>query len=106
MELVDPTRSTIWMEDGNIVLQSENTLFRVHRSVLSRNSSVFRDMFELSSIDDVSLDSGEGSNSGGMAPELELYDGVPLVSLPHDEGVDVEELLLAVYDRLYVSCHL
>ncbi|KAF8208572.1 hypothetical protein K438DRAFT_1961174 [Mycena galopus ATCC 62051] len=41
-------RSTeYWFDDGNIVLQAESTQFRVAKSVLSRHSSVFRDMFTL-----------------------------------------------------------
>ncbi|CCM06578.1 uncharacterized protein FIBRA_08856 [Fibroporia radiculosa] len=36
-----------WFEDGNIVLGVETTAFRVHRSLLSRSSDVFRDMFDI-----------------------------------------------------------
>ncbi len=68
------------------------------------HSSVFRDMFELATIDDALSETGDASSTAivGMSPELDVYDGVPLVSLPSDEGVDVEELLLAVHDRSYV----
>ncbi|KDR68187.1 hypothetical protein GALMADRAFT_105104 [Galerina marginata CBS 339.88] len=38
-------RSGIWFEDGSIILQASNTQFRVHKGLLSRNSSFFRDMF-------------------------------------------------------------
>ncbi|KDR69190.1 hypothetical protein GALMADRAFT_256033 [Galerina marginata CBS 339.88] len=38
-------RSTIWFSDGSIVLEAEETQFRVHKSVLSRNSSFFNAMF-------------------------------------------------------------
>lgn len=37
----------IWFDDGNIVLQVDQTQFRVHGSILSRHSSVFCDMFAL-----------------------------------------------------------
>ncbi|KAK7025083.1 hypothetical protein R3P38DRAFT_2952727 [Favolaschia claudopus] len=37
-------RSEIWISDGNLVLQAANTQFRVHWSILARNSSVFSDM--------------------------------------------------------------
>ncbi|KDR79561.1 hypothetical protein GALMADRAFT_93483 [Galerina marginata CBS 339.88] len=40
-------RSDYWFDDGNIILQAQNTQFRVHRSILARNSNVFRDMFSL-----------------------------------------------------------
>ncbi|KAL0952851.1 hypothetical protein HGRIS_007075 [Hohenbuehelia grisea] len=38
---------TLHSEDGNITLQVENTLFRVHRYFLVKHSSVFKDMFEV-----------------------------------------------------------
>lgn len=34
-----------WLDDGNIVLIAEDKAFRVHQSVLSRNSDFFRDLF-------------------------------------------------------------
>ncbi|KDR77707.1 hypothetical protein GALMADRAFT_1326574 [Galerina marginata CBS 339.88] len=46
-ELVAITRSTIWFDDGSIILQAAKVQFRVHKSVLSRNSSVFGDMFNV-----------------------------------------------------------
>ncbi|KAK7690501.1 hypothetical protein QCA50_005599 [Cerrena zonata] len=39
--------SDIWYEDGNIVLIAQDLAFKLHRSVLSRCSEVFRDMFEV-----------------------------------------------------------
>ncbi|KAJ7246349.1 hypothetical protein C8J57DRAFT_1476037 [Mycena rebaudengoi] len=40
------TRSTEhWFDDGSIILQVEATQFRIHKSILSLHSSVFRDMF-------------------------------------------------------------
>ncbi|KAJ7731870.1 hypothetical protein B0H16DRAFT_1733058 [Mycena metata] len=41
------TRSKIWYYDGSIVLQAEQTQFRVHASLLSAGSTVFKDIFEL-----------------------------------------------------------
>lgn len=37
----------LWLEDGNITLQCTNGAFRVHRSLLTAQSEVFRDMFAL-----------------------------------------------------------
>ncbi|KAK6969128.1 BTB domain-containing protein, partial [Favolaschia claudopus] len=34
-----------YFEDGDLVLRAESTLFRVHKFVLSRDSSMFKDMF-------------------------------------------------------------
>ena len=41
----------IWYDDGNIVLIAEDMAFKVHRSILSRSSEVFRDMFALATPD-------------------------------------------------------
>ncbi|KAJ7686514.1 hypothetical protein B0H17DRAFT_1071804 [Mycena rosella] len=38
------TRSQIWHSDGSIILQADDTQFRVHWSVLAMHSSFFRDM--------------------------------------------------------------
>ncbi|KAH9949643.1 hypothetical protein B0H21DRAFT_727805 [Amylocystis lapponica] len=35
-----------WFEDGNVIIASRDTGFRVHSSVMSRNSQVFRNMFQ------------------------------------------------------------
>ncbi|KAF9558723.1 hypothetical protein CPC08DRAFT_709430 [Agrocybe pediades] len=40
-------RSYLWFDDGNVVLQAENILFRVHKSLLSLHSEFFSDMFSL-----------------------------------------------------------
>lgn len=40
-------RSEYWFHDGNIVLEAEDTLFRVHQSVLSRQSQIFEDAFSI-----------------------------------------------------------
>ncbi|KAJ7643857.1 hypothetical protein FB45DRAFT_896290 [Roridomyces roridus] len=43
-----PTRDpTYYISDGNTVLQVENTLFRVHRSMLVKDKSTFDSMFSL-----------------------------------------------------------
>lgn len=36
--------SDIWFHDGNLVLKVNSKLFRVHKSILSRQSSTFRDI--------------------------------------------------------------
>ncbi|KDR69183.1 hypothetical protein GALMADRAFT_77644 [Galerina marginata CBS 339.88] len=41
------TRSDMWFDDGNIVLQAGMTQFRVHRGIIARHSSVFKDMFAM-----------------------------------------------------------
>ncbi len=53
----------LWFPDGNIILATDMYLFKVHRGILSLQSSVFRDMLELPVVD------GEQSNrnDAGMA---------------------------------------
>lgn len=42
-----PMRSDVWVEDGNIVLQAENTQFKFYRGLLARHSAVFSDIFSV-----------------------------------------------------------
>lgn len=79
----DICRGDPWLEDGNIVLQAENTRFRVLKSLLMSSSDVFRDMFSLSSL---------------QAAEIE--DGCPVIQL-HDDPVDVSRTLKAIYYHSY-----
>ncbi|KAJ7039021.1 hypothetical protein C8F04DRAFT_1086844 [Mycena alexandri] len=72
-------RSSIWYKDGSVVLQAQNTQFRVHWSLLSQNSSFFRDLEDLP-----------------QPPEQPTVDGCPVVELPDDE-FDVEFVLKALY---------
>ncbi|GAW04678.1 hypothetical protein LENED_006484 [Lentinula edodes] len=37
--------SDLWFSDGNLILETENSLFKVYSGLLVRKSSVFRDMF-------------------------------------------------------------
>ncbi len=70
----------LWLPDGNIILATDTHLFKVHKSILSMQSSVFKDMLELPIVD------GERSsqNCAGMTPEL--YEGLPLVRLVERRG--------------------
>lgn len=45
------THAEPWLDDGNIILQAGTTQFRVHASILSIHSPVFRDMFNLAQPD-------------------------------------------------------
>ncbi|KAJ7935147.1 hypothetical protein B0H13DRAFT_1700095 [Mycena leptocephala] len=76
------TRSDIWHRDGSVVLQAENTQFRVHWGVLALHSPFFRDMQELP-----------------QPPDQPSVDGCPIVEL-QDTTVDVEHLLNALYNPI------
>ena len=72
----------LWFDDGNVVLLADNVAFKVHRSLLSRHSTVFKDLFELS------------QPSAALDEQL---DGVPLVKL-HDSSHDLADLLDVIYN--------
>jgi hypothetical protein len=77
---VEPTKSQkVWFDDGNVVLQAENVLFRAHRSILSKHSVI------LASILDVAQPDGEA-----------IVEGCSVVKLS-DAPRDVEDILLALY---------
>lgn len=83
----------LWFCDGSVILQAESTLFRVHKSQLSRRSIVFSDMFALAQPPVM-------STHATLADET--YEGCPVVKL-HDSAEDVANLLLALYDGPFVS---
>ncbi|KAL1720869.1 hypothetical protein EV715DRAFT_288795 [Schizophyllum commune] len=74
-------RSDIWFDDGNIILQAENLLFRVHRSLLARHSPVFKDVFDIPQPES-SLEA--------------LIEGCPVVHLT-DKVTDVEFMLKRLF---------
>ncbi|KZW01204.1 hypothetical protein EXIGLDRAFT_666494 [Exidia glandulosa HHB12029] len=75
----------LWLSDGSVVLVAEDTLFKVHKSQLSRHSVVFRDMF------------GMPQSTDGGELRRESLDGCDVVRL-HDSAQDIESLLRALYD--------
>ncbi len=83
----------LWFPDGNVVLATNSLLFKVHKSILSLQSSVFKDMFDLPTVD------GSHPVQGTVGIVPEMYDGLPLVTLVGDKGEDVAHLLGAVYKR-------
>jgi hypothetical protein len=78
----------LWFCDGSVILQADTTLFRVHKSQLSRRSIIFADMFTLPQ-------PAVTTTHATLADET--YEGCPIVKL-HDSAVDVANLLLALYD--------
>lgn len=67
-------------EDGNIMIVAETTTYRVHRSVLSRKSALFKDLLSLPQPD-----------------TAETLDGLPVVRLL-DRAEDITMLLDAIYN--------
>ena len=81
-------RSTFWYDDGNIILQADFTQFRVHRSVLSKQSSVFEGMFLMP----------QHPNS-----EDSTVEGCPVVFMP-DRADDLSIVISMFYDMSFVNC--
>ncbi|KAI0291652.1 hypothetical protein B0F90DRAFT_1648531 [Multifurca ochricompacta] len=79
----------LWFCDGSVILQAECTLFRVHKSQLSRRSVVFSDMF--------TLPQPAVTTTAHVTFLDDVYEGCPIVKL-HDSAEDVTNLLLALYD--------
>lgn len=79
-------RSETWFHDGNIVLQADQTQFKVHKGILAANSTVFADMFSIPQ-----------PPSG-----VQLAEGCNVVHLS-DSAVDVTYVLEALCKRRYVA---
>ncbi|KAH7926421.1 hypothetical protein BV22DRAFT_1111714 [Leucogyrophana mollusca] len=96
---VSLTRHTdLWFTDGSIVFKAENTLFRVHKSQLSRHSPFFHDLFSLPQ----PTDEAGSSSSSTRSVVLEIdssgdIEGCSVLRL-HDSAQDVANLLTALYD--------
>jgi hypothetical protein len=79
----------VWYGDGNLVLQADNTLFKVHRDVLAARSEVFASMLSVPQPPNFST---EGNADGWVVVHLS------------DTSVDIEHALRAVYgERRYVA---
>lgn len=82
----------LWFDDASIVLATDIHVYRVHKSMLSKYSSVFKDMLEIPF---------EGVDEDG-ATGVDRWDGLPLVRMAGDSDENVSHLLMALYDREYV----
>lgn len=77
--------SEVWFKDGNIILQAEDTLFKVYRGILSRESPFFRDMFSLPQTD---------VNAAGRLEEC------PIIVV-HDKADELKSFLSAMLNYEY-----
>ncbi|KAF8956223.1 hypothetical protein BDZ97DRAFT_1763973 [Flammula alnicola] len=74
----------LWFEDANVIFHAGNKLFRVHRSILSKRSSIFNDMFSMP-----------------QSPQGEATDdGCTRIHLP-DREMDVYYFFLAIFDSSF-----
>ncbi|KIJ20629.1 hypothetical protein PAXINDRAFT_106264 [Paxillus involutus ATCC 200175] len=86
----------LWFSDGSIVLRAENTLFRVHKSLLARHSGFFQDLFTLPQlVSDTALPLPSPSTPP-VQPSGDV-EGCQVLRL-HDAPEDVANLLTALVD--------
>ncbi|TCD68725.1 hypothetical protein EIP91_010009 [Steccherinum ochraceum] len=78
-------RGDHWFEDGNVVLVTQSTAFRVHRGVLTKHSDVFKDMFTVP-----------------QPANVEMMEGCPVVHLT-DTKEDLGRLLTLLFGLPYSS---
>ncbi|KLO07724.1 hypothetical protein SCHPADRAFT_1001431 [Schizopora paradoxa] len=90
---------TLWFEDGNIVLATDVHLYCVHRGVLARNSTVFKDMLELPNVGNA------WNNEMESAVVEDSWEGKPKVRMVGDNDEDVYLLLMVLYDVGFYSDH-
>ncbi|KAF9219772.1 hypothetical protein BS17DRAFT_716408 [Gyrodon lividus] len=86
----------LWFSDGSIVLRAENTLFRVHKSLLARHSGFFHDLFTLPQL----VADAASSLSSSVIPSVQSsgdIEGCQVLRL-HDTPEDVANLLTTLVD--------
>ncbi|KAG9315651.1 hypothetical protein JVU11DRAFT_3296 [Chiua virens] len=95
LQLSIPSRDSMYYySDGNTVLLVETTLFKVHRSTLTKEKSTFESMFSLDS--DLRSSTTSTSNSGvTVGPEGESDDNP--IRLQGDTADEFRSLLWALY---------
>jgi len=95
---VEPTRhAEFWLHDGSIVLCVEDTLFRVHQTILANHSEIFADLFRLPQPPEKEAEVAEVKGD----TEMQKMDGCYVVHL-YDNVDDFVDLLKAIYYPSYV----
>ncbi|KAK7062370.1 BTB domain-containing protein [Favolaschia claudopus] len=80
----------LWFPDASLILRAENSLFRVHGSILAARSSVFQDMISFP----------QPPRSEGGQSDIDTVDGHGVVVL-HDAAAEVEAFLRAIFDSSF-----
>ncbi|KAJ7061551.1 hypothetical protein C8F01DRAFT_936749, partial [Mycena amicta] len=87
----DPQRvPDLWFADGNIVLQAENSVFKVFQGILAARSPIFRDMMSIP----------QPPEGGG-----DLFEGCPLVYMHGDSADAMSCFLRAIFDSEYFPAY-
>ncbi|KLO05520.1 hypothetical protein SCHPADRAFT_1002869 [Schizopora paradoxa] len=96
----------LWFADGSVVLKTDSCLFRVHKTMLARESTVFKDMFAFPVVSDHPEENEEKvkieENEDGLA-DSEVYEGLPVVPLIDDDETAVIHLLTMIYKPNYTK---
>ncbi|KAJ7184651.1 hypothetical protein C8R46DRAFT_883383 [Mycena filopes] len=83
-----PTRvEELWFFDSGLVVQAEQSLYRVSGGVLAARSPIFKDMLSLT-----------------QPPDAETIEGCPVVRLP-DSAADVTCFFRAIFDSSFFEPH-
>ncbi|KAG9022410.1 hypothetical protein FRB95_014824 [Tulasnella sp. JGI-2019a] len=73
-----------YFTDGTLCIVVEQTMFRVHKGVVARQSEVFKDMFEITG--PVSDDAGD-----------EVFENAPVIKV-EDKAADIRALFSLMYN--------
>ena len=73
----------MWLTDGSLVVVAQGVGFRVHQSILSRSSEIFRDMFTF-------------PQPPSPAASADVVDGCPVVHVS-DTSYDFRHILKVIY---------
>ena len=81
---------SLWFKDGSIVIRAQETLFKVHQSLLALHSPIFASTFSIP-----------------QPCDQEIIEGCPVVDIP-DNADDVTCLLKVIYEPTWVGflCYL
>ncbi|KAJ7765621.1 hypothetical protein B0H16DRAFT_1687266 [Mycena metata] len=77
----------LWFFDGGLVVQAEQSLYRISGGVLAARSPVFKDMLSFT-----------------QPPDVETIEGCPVVRLP-DRAADVTCFFRAIFDSSFFESH-
>ncbi|KAJ7689796.1 hypothetical protein B0H17DRAFT_602129 [Mycena rosella] len=83
-----PTRvEELWFSDGSLVVQADQSLFRIYSGILAAHSAVFKDMLAFP-----------------QPPDAETIEGCPVVRLP-DSSRDVTAFFKAIFDSSFFESY-
>ncbi|KAJ6543027.1 hypothetical protein B0H19DRAFT_1000755 [Mycena capillaripes] len=77
----------LWFEDGGVIVQAQNTLFRLSRGVLTARSPIFMDLFSIP-----------------QPADAETMDGCPVVIIP-DAAEDATVFFKAIFDSSFFEAY-